>query len=557
MPTQMQMPEGLSRVQCRLVCALLALALFGAMTTTSPAATNQAAALFDGRVVPHLQIDVPPEGLKVLRSYRQVWGQPRPERHDVKVTVRAGNTVFTNVALHLKGSFTFQPIDGKPSLTLNFDKFVQGQRFHDLDKIHLNNSVQDPSFLCEKLARETFIEAGVPAARIGHARVTLNGRDLGLYLLAEGYNKRFLKQHFASTKGNLYDGGSGGDVTKTLEVDSGENPEDRSDLTALAAAARMNNPVQRFNKLQQLLDVDRFLTFAALEVLFQHWDGYCLGPNNYRLFHDASQARLVFLPHGMDQLLGVGHSSVPTITPHWDGLVARALLTTPEGRRRYLERVNLIFTNQFQANKLVAKVDLMANRLRSATDNGALKQAQFDNAVQNLRTRIVRRVSQVRRQIEQPEQPMAFDSEGYIQLSGWQFRGGRTAMSSRRTRNDNQEALEIHAGEGEAWAAASWRMLALLEAGHYELLGRGRALQLPEGATNSGVMLRVSGERSPAGLSTQSNWTPLRYEFDVPSLADVEFVCEFRGAGGYGMFDASSLRLHRVGAPRPPRTPVE
>ena len=120
----MPMHEGLSRVQCRLVCALLALALFGAMITTSPAATatNLAAALFDGRVVPHLQIEVPPEGLKALRSYRQVWGQPRPERHDVKVTVRAGNAVFTNVAMHLKGSFTFQPIDGKPSLTLNFDK---------------------------------------------------------------------------------------------------------------------------------------------------------------------------------------------------------------------------------------------------------------------------------------------------------------------------------------------------------------------------------------------------------------------------------------------------
>src|SRR5262245_22205032 len=84
--------------------------------------------LFNHSVVPQLEIEIPPEGVKVLENYRQVWGQPRPERVDVKVTVREGGVVYTNVALHLKGSYTFQPLDEKPSLTLNFDKFVPGQR---------------------------------------------------------------------------------------------------------------------------------------------------------------------------------------------------------------------------------------------------------------------------------------------------------------------------------------------------------------------------------------------------------------------------------------------
>src|SRR5204863_6314993 len=59
--------------------------------------------------------------------------------------------------------------------------------------------------------------AGVPAARAAHARVELNGRDAGLYVLVEGYNKRFLKRHFGDARGNLYDSEFMHDVTEPLK----------------------------------------------------------------------------------------------------------------------------------------------------------------------------------------------------------------------------------------------------------------------------------------------------------------------------------------------------
>src|SRR5512138_2319113 len=76
--------------------------------------------IFSHTVVPRLEFQIPPEAMKVLREYHQVWRQPRPERIDVKVTVREGANTYTNVAVHLKGSFSYQDIDQKPSLTLNF-----------------------------------------------------------------------------------------------------------------------------------------------------------------------------------------------------------------------------------------------------------------------------------------------------------------------------------------------------------------------------------------------------------------------------------------------------
>src|SRR3954468_16457710 len=227
--------------------------------------------------VHRLQIEIAPEGTAVLQQYQQVWRQPRPERVDVQATVREGKGVYTNVAIHLKGSFSFQPLDAKPSLTLNFDKFAAGQRFHGLSKIHLNNSVQDDSYLCEQLGRELFQAQGVPSPRAGHALVRLNGRELGVFVMIEGANKQFVKRNFASTQGNLYDGGSGGEITSKLKVDSGEDPEDRSDLKKLAQAAREPDPTKRLERLGKVLNLDQFISFAATEAFLVHWDGYCLG----------------------------------------------------------------------------------------------------------------------------------------------------------------------------------------------------------------------------------------------------------------------------------------
>src|SRR5207249_5753789 len=64
----------------------------------------------------------------------------RLKKKNVLATVREGDRVYTNVAVHLKGHLgSFRPVDSKPAFTLNFDKNAKGQRFHGLQKIHLNN----------------------------------------------------------------------------------------------------------------------------------------------------------------------------------------------------------------------------------------------------------------------------------------------------------------------------------------------------------------------------------------------------------------------------------
>ena len=114
---------------------------------------------------------------------------------------------------------------------------------------------------------------------------------------------------------NLYDGGSGGDVTRALKADSGEDRENRTDLTNLVKAAREPDPAKRLARLEAVLDVERFINFAATEAFLVHWDGYAIGGNNYRIFHDVSRDKMVFLPSGMDQLFGVSSSASQSLTP--------------------------------------------------------------------------------------------------------------------------------------------------------------------------------------------------------------------------------------------------
>src|SRR6185295_1406666 len=108
----------------------------------------------------------------------------------------------------------------KASFAVKFDEFVQDQEYFGLTKLMFNNAVQDPTYLVEWLATGLFREAGQPAARVTHARVRLNGRDLGLYVVIEAMNKRFLKQHFPSAKGNLYEAYLQ-DIDLRLEQDGG------------------------------------------------------------------------------------------------------------------------------------------------------------------------------------------------------------------------------------------------------------------------------------------------------------------------------------------------
>lgn len=354
-------------------------------------------------LIPRVEITLEPEAVQSLRDN---------PREYVRATLREGTNVFENVAIKLKGSRgSFRPVDDYPALTINMDKFHEGQSFHGLDKFHLNNSVQDPTLMDEMICSELFRSAGVPTARATQAHVKFNERDLGYYVLKEGYDKRFLKRNFKNNTGNLYDGGFLMDVDESLEKDSGSGASDWSDLTALTQAANEPDLAKRKERLSEILDMDRFITFAALEMLTCDWDGYVQNRNNYRLYHDPTTHKFVFIPHGMDQMFwdpnypvtpggsSAGRGRFRGRRFRRSGLVADRVFEVFDFQRQYLDRLGQLLNKEFTVESLTAQVNRIEARVRAQVGRSDPQFVSYVSAyARNMRRQLADRVRSAKAQ---------------------------------------------------------------------------------------------------------------------------------------------------------------
>ena len=116
---------------------------FGQSPPTFQAATRQQAGdrLFQNERVKHLSLRFSENDVSLLEQ------EHRPY---VRADFSDGAISIYSVGIKLKGAAgSYQLLSGKPGFTVKFDKFRKKQTLDQLDKIHLNNSVQDGTYLCE------------------------------------------------------------------------------------------------------------------------------------------------------------------------------------------------------------------------------------------------------------------------------------------------------------------------------------------------------------------------------------------------------------------------
>lgn len=492
-----------------------------------PSKPESSQAFFADRTVRSFEFEISAEELATLR---------RSPRTYVKGTMRDGSRVLTNVGFHLKGMGSFRTVDEKASFAVKFDEFTKDQEYAGLTKLMFNNAVQDPTYLAEWLATGLFRDAGVPAARATHARVTLNGRELGLYVVIEAMNKRFLKQHFSSAKGNLYETYVQ-DIDGPLDQDNGEST-DQADVRALVNACSIQDPQMRWKALGKVLDVDRFLSFAAMELLVGHWDGYTIHTNNYRLYHDPGSDMMVFITHGLDWAFRRPNIS---IQPPLKSLVGRAVFQTEEGARLFRERIGALYTNVFRVAVITNRMEQGLKKLRSAglTPN---ELARMERTAASIRDRILIRSARVAEQLAGKEPPETkFDADGSARLDGWRDESDRGEPVMDQPEFEGRPTLHIRAAGGRS--RASWRTQVYLTRGRYRFDGMARI----EGITSGSIRLRISGSQQSRGIGGTSPWRLLSHEFEVTDDAvDVEFVCEFNAMAGEVWFDRESFRVRKL-----------
>ncbi|MDY2711996.1 MAG: CotH kinase family protein [Candidatus Faecivivens sp.] len=139
-----------------------------------------------------------------------------------------GNTSLTSVAQYGNNRYSFK---------IEFDHYEDGKSYYRLDKLCLNNLIQDNTCMKDYLAYTLMADMGVPSPLCSFVYITVNGEDWGLYLAVEGIEDSFLARNYGSDSGDLYKpdsvsvGGNfdGGDFDGG-DFDAGDDQKDFSDF---------------------------------------------------------------------------------------------------------------------------------------------------------------------------------------------------------------------------------------------------------------------------------------------------------------------------------------
>lgn len=115
---------------------------------------------------------------------------------------------FKNVGIRAKGNTSLSTVSqmdsDRYSFKLEFDQYDSTKTYYGLDKLSLNNIIQDNTYMKDFLVYQMMNRFGVDAPLCSYVYITVNGEDWGLYLAVEGVEDAFLNRNYGSDQGELY-----------------------------------------------------------------------------------------------------------------------------------------------------------------------------------------------------------------------------------------------------------------------------------------------------------------------------------------------------------------
>jgi spore coat protein H len=229
---------------------------------------------------------------------------------------------FADVAVRAKGNGTFTPVARfpKPSLKIDLNKYVKGQKLAGVSTVNLHNNITDASWMNEVLAFQLYRDAGVPAPRTAYAQVYVNikggeaNKYLGLYSLVEDVDSDFVQSRFGVSGGALFK-----PVTlvpfRFLSQDWADYNQMYDPKTALTAADKQrvidfsdllsNATNQVFEaRVAEFLDLDAFATYMAAVVWLANPDSLLQQGQNYYAHLHPTTHKFAFVPWDQDHSFG-------------------------------------------------------------------------------------------------------------------------------------------------------------------------------------------------------------------------------------------------------------
>ncbi|MBM3787470.1 MAG: hypothetical protein FJW30_24190 [Acidobacteria bacterium] len=238
-----------------------------------------------------------------------------------KVQFEWQSVKVANIGVRSRGSGSRN--SAKPGMKLDFNEFVKDQTFLGFKELVLDNLLQDPSMMAERVSFQLFRRMGIPAPSVAHVRVFVNGSYHGLYTVVEPVDKLFLKKYLGEDGGQLFDYEwqshysfeDLGDSNETYAFFKPKTNDKKPDYETLKAFIQTINsaPDEAFaGALAEYLDANRFLEYLAVETFLADIDGVLgdWGMNNFYLYRRGASKQFVFIPWDKDVTFGPMKRSV-------------------------------------------------------------------------------------------------------------------------------------------------------------------------------------------------------------------------------------------------------
>lgn len=123
-------------------------------------------------------------------------------------TVVIDGESFPNTAIRAKGNTSLSSVSSmnsdRYSFKLEFDHYDSNKSYYGLDKLSLNNIIQDNTYMKDYLTYRMMNEFNADAPLCSYAFISFNGKDFGLYLAVEAIEDSFLMRNYGNDSGELY-----------------------------------------------------------------------------------------------------------------------------------------------------------------------------------------------------------------------------------------------------------------------------------------------------------------------------------------------------------------
>ena len=242
------------------------------------------------------------------------WGaliEEAQEERYVPCTMTIDDEVFRQVGIRAKGNNSLRLTSeyelARYSLKVEFDHYLPQGNYHGLDKLSLDASFQDNSYLKTVLAFDMMRFMGVPTPLCSYAWVRVNGEDWGLFLAVEECEEAFASRNFGWDHGVLYqpDYRSLNDENADVALRYiDEQPSSYPNIFDHAKTPMVHSDQRRLiESLRQLsqgevttaVHTDEVLRYFVVQVFVMNWDSY-LGHTGHNYILYEEEGRLWMLP---------------------------------------------------------------------------------------------------------------------------------------------------------------------------------------------------------------------------------------------------------------------